>query len=287
MILLSLVATAGLSSRAPELLDRVGKALGWVMEPWQAERIAIAEARGQALGDLQRLAIYEEAGLRSLGEQLMKERNLVAVASEAVRLVNDSAQPEKIGTDWIANFYAKCQLTSEPEMRSLWAKILAGEANTPGSFSKRTVNLVAELDKTDAENFTKAATFVVQMKEPILFVRNAYTPFYNQAGVNQNMLLRLQDAGLLSSDGFNGFSLHNPGEIVTFSYFDKQVKFTATTGPHSKHFDFSIFMLTTTGKELVPICGAVERPDFIAYLIEMFNKAPDLGWKGEILLASS
>lgn len=30
-------------------------------------------------------------------------------------------------------------------MQTLWARILAGEANAPGKFSKRTVNLVGSL----------------------------------------------------------------------------------------------------------------------------------------------
>ena len=31
--------------------------------------------------------------------------------------------------DWIANFFDKCRIVSDSEMQSLWARVLAGEAN--------------------------------------------------------------------------------------------------------------------------------------------------------------
>ena len=39
-------------------------------------------------------------------------------------------------------------------MQSLWGKVLAGEANQPGAFSRGQVELVSTLDKNDALLFT-------------------------------------------------------------------------------------------------------------------------------------
>ena len=44
-------------------------------------------------------------------------------------------------------------------MQILWARVLAGEANAPGTYSKRTVNLLSDFDKSDAELFTKLCGF--------------------------------------------------------------------------------------------------------------------------------
>ena len=56
-------------------------------------------------------------------------------------------------------------------MQSLWARLLAGEANQPGTFSKRTVELVASLDKSDAQLFTGLCRFAWFVGEdcPLVF----------------------------------------------------------------------------------------------------------------------
>ncbi len=271
------------SKSAHALFEMVGKAIGWTLEPHRVESLAKAKVVGEAKGTIEAIELFKEAGLRFQAELVMQQHTLVDVANRALPLLKNDSRPNEMNLDWIRNFYDKCRLTSDEDMKNLWAKILAEEANHPGAFSKRTVNLVAELDKIDAENFTKAGSFIIEMEEPILYVRNAYATFYNRAGITQTVLLRLQDAGLLSSDGFNGFSLHKPGHEVLFKYFDKRVKFVSTGGTHSKHFDFSVFMLTTAGKELFPICGAMEDPGFLPFLFEEHRGHPEWGWTGEVV----
>ena len=61
--------------------------------------------------------------------------------------------------DWMANFFDKCRIISDEEMQGLWAKVLSGEANAPGSYSKRTVNFLASMDKEDAALFTALCGF--------------------------------------------------------------------------------------------------------------------------------
>jgi hypothetical protein len=55
-------------------------------------------------------------------------------------------------------FFERSRLVSDSEMQSLWGKLLAGEANSPGSFARRTVDSVSSLEKTDAQLFTNLCT---------------------------------------------------------------------------------------------------------------------------------
>jgi hypothetical protein len=75
--------------------------------------------------------------------------------AKALPEVSPEAKPESMEDDWIANFFDKCRLISDEEMQSLWARILAEEANASGRFSKRTVDLVGTLDKSDALLFAQ------------------------------------------------------------------------------------------------------------------------------------
>ena len=62
--------------------------------------------------------------------------------------------------DWIASLFDKSRVVSDSEMQVLWARILAGEANVPGSYSMKTINILSSIDKTDAKAFAKLCAFV-------------------------------------------------------------------------------------------------------------------------------
>ena len=57
-------------------------------------------------------------------------------------------------------FFEKSRIVSDNEMQELWSRVLAGEANDPGTYSKRTVNFLSDLDKGEAALFTKLCGFV-------------------------------------------------------------------------------------------------------------------------------
>ena len=58
-------------------------------------------------------------------------------------------------------------------MQELWASLLAGEANQPGSVSERTVDFVAAMDKIDAETFARLCRFSANsLDETLIFDRS-------------------------------------------------------------------------------------------------------------------
>ena len=74
--------------------------------------------------------------------------------------LHEDANPESVDNDWIVNFFDKSRIVSDSEMQELWSRVLANEANSPGSYSKRTVNFLSDMDKNEAESFTKLCGFV-------------------------------------------------------------------------------------------------------------------------------
>ena len=76
-------------------------------------------------------------------------QNCIDIIHKASDNLNDEANICDIDVDWRANFFDKSRLVHDDEMQTLWAKILAGEANEPGTYSKRTVNFVEDMDKRD------------------------------------------------------------------------------------------------------------------------------------------
>ena len=91
-------------------------------------------------------------------------------------------------------------------MQELWARVLAGEANTPGKYSKRTVNFLGELDKREAElfqNFCRFGWIAADDFIPLIF--DAKAEIYNQKGIDFNSLIHLDSTGFISFNSSSGF----------------------------------------------------------------------------------
>jgi hypothetical protein len=157
-------------------------------------------------------------------------------------------------------------------MQSLWSKILSGQVNRPGSFSRRTIELVAALDKDDADLFTALCGFgwtIGDIFEPLVFA--VQDSIYKQHGVKFDSLAHLESLGLLRFEALTSFSLANLSTGVKISYFDTQ--YHLSPRPNSSD-DIVIgnVMLTKSGQELAPICGAKMIDDFPEYAVKKWKE---------------
>ena len=106
------------------------------------------------------------------------------VTAKALLQLNENAEPDSVEDDWLVNFFDKSRIVSDNEMQDLWSRVLAGEANTPGTYSKRTVNFLSDLDKVDAELFTKLCGFGWMIGDFMPLVFDVQAGIYNKHGVN-------------------------------------------------------------------------------------------------------
>ena len=95
--------------------------------------------------------------------------------------------------DWTARFFDCVQDVSSDDKRKIWARILAGEVESPGRTSLRTLETLRNMTKRDAVMFRDFCDFVIDDK----FV------FYGELSkdleaLNYSKLLHLQDCGLIS-----------------------------------------------------------------------------------------
>jgi hypothetical protein len=157
-----LVNLSDLTKPASVLIEKISDAVGGVFKPYQIVRVAKAEAeaeRIQAEGRIQVTDLQRRAMHRFLEEEAKKQSNIEAVIQKALPLLEENSCPQNVEDDWITTFFDKSRIISDEDMQRLWSKLLAGEANRPGTISKRTVNLLADLDKRDAELFTSLCDF--------------------------------------------------------------------------------------------------------------------------------
>ena len=152
-----------LTKPATVLIEKISDAVGGIFKPYQIVRVAKAEAgeggRIQAESQIQITDLHRRAMHRFLEEEAKRQSNIEGITQKALPLLEEKSAPQNVEDDWITNFFDKCRIVSDNDMQQLWSRILAGEANRPGAFSKRTVNLMADLDKGDAELFMRLCGF--------------------------------------------------------------------------------------------------------------------------------
>ena len=151
-----------LSKPATVLIEKISDAVGGIFKPHQIVRVAKAEAEVEQIranSQIEVQDIHRRAMHRFLEEEAKKQKNIEDITQKALPNLKDDAKSENVENDWITNFFDKCRLISDSEMQALWSRVLSGEANSPGSYSKRTVNFLSSLDKEDAELFTQLCKF--------------------------------------------------------------------------------------------------------------------------------
>jgi Protein of unknown function (DUF2806) len=272
---MSLIDLGALTKPATVLIEKISDAVGGIAKPWQIRRVARAEATAEIIRSEARLQISEleeRALLRMIREEGNKQENIENITAKAIPHVLPDAEPEKIENDWLSHFFDRCRLISDDEMQTMWAAMLAGEANRPGSFSKRTIDLVATLDKTDAELFTKFCTFVWVVRQPCPFI-DIDNEIYKTLGLIFDTLTHLDTIGLIIFDNVIHLSLEKLEKRILIKYYDVPIVIEFPLENDENTMAVGRCLLTQAGKELAPICGSVKSEDYLTHILKVWMDA--------------
>ena len=164
----------------------IGAVAGPILAPWVARqdaKVKLIEAGAQA-GSLQTIAQAQASARRVLTvpdaasgtveitrEQIVqrlefqekkRQQNIASVVRQAAEELAD----EEVGAgepdhDWTARFFEYVQDVSEEDVRRIWARILAGEVRDPGCVSLRTLSILRNMSRREAESFSEAMRYVI------------------------------------------------------------------------------------------------------------------------------
>lgn len=270
----ALINLGDISKPATVLIEKVSNAVGIIYEPTRIRRKAVAEAEAikiAALAALELKEVEQRALERLVHQEARKQENIESITAQAASTLSIDANVEKLDEDWVAHFFKQCDTVSDKEMQSLWSRLLAGEATTPGTFSKRTVDLVSSIDKKDAALFTKFCQFVWMLGIPCPLIYDVKDEVYSNEGITFSDLKHLDSIGLISFESVSGYQQQGLGKYAHFFYFGRPtlIEFQADK---DNHVEIGHVLLTNTGRELVSVCGAVMNPDFYEYVISRWHK---------------
>jgi len=266
----SIISLGDFGPAAKILVEKISSGVGGVFLPYQIKRVAKAETEAaliRAQGGIQITELQRRAAHRFVEEEARKQANMESIIAQALPELEQNAEPEQVEDDWITNFFDKCRIVSDQGMQSLWAKVLAGEANSPGSYSKRTINFLGSLDKKDANLFTTLCAFgwFIGGVTPLVFDEQA--AIYNKAGINFDALTHLDAIGLVSFNPIAGFVQCKLEQSIKVFYHDVPI-FLEFSKSKDNELDVGKALLTNIGQELAKICGSKPVQDFEDYVIE-------------------
>lgn len=260
---LSLPETAkALSAPVTKLIEVCAAGCGKLFEPSGIRRKARADGDALVIMEEARARANEvsvRAARRLLDIEERRQVNIEAIAGEAAKLLPGQVTEDPVSTDWAARFFAECQDVSDEQMRTAWAKVLAGEVTQPGSFSARTLFVLKNISKAEADLFNTLSSHSLRgwgARSVFPFVNvGGDIDYWDRLGLTFAAFEHLQDAGLVSHHWVGhltvnlnapGMTLRSPGHHWTVN--PRHVTDAAHVLSVGK------VELTTAGKELAAIC---------------------------------
>ena len=149
----NLIDLKPLTKPAEMLIKKISNAVGVRYEPKRIQREAEAQAKAdliKAKSEIEITGLQKRSARRWMIEEMIHQQNMESITAKALPQLNENAD--------------ECRIISDAEMQTLWSRILAGETNTPGAYSKRTVNCLSEMDKAEAEFFKNLCGFCWRCK---------------------------------------------------------------------------------------------------------------------------
>lgn len=271
---ISLVNLGKLSKPADTLIKKVSSAVGGIFEPWQIERVAKAQAKAdliRAKSEIEITDLHRRAMHRFVEEEAQRQENMESITEKALPGLNEESDPSKMEDDWVTNFFDKSRIVSDTDMQEIWAKVLSGEANSPGTYSKRTVNFLGDLDKRDAELFQNLCSFgwLVGNFSPLIFDSKA--EIYNQKGINFNTLTHLDSIGLIQFSNLSGFQRTGLPKSFPVFYCGKPLMLEMPK-EEGNNLPIGKIILTQIGQELVSVIAAPGVDGFVEYVKEQWKQ---------------
>lgn len=91
-----------------------------------------------------------------------QQQNMETIVEKSLHYCSDQDVISKADPDWFSSFVTLAENISNKTMQELWAKILAGEISSPGSFSLKSIKTFRQLSMNDARLLGKACTLAVK-----------------------------------------------------------------------------------------------------------------------------
>ncbi len=186
-------------------------------------------------------------------EEIQQEINITKTIhlTEEELLKSQQEPPEKeIDSDWLYRWRDNAKNITNDELRQFWARALAGEVKSPGSYSLRTLEFIKNLSQEEAQSIAKLGSFAT--------LSNAIfkMPVLEKEGINFAFLLQMEELGILSgvhsgpTDGVRlGMKSREQSKYLQLIISRNRILIIEAEEA-SKHFSLDCYSISKVGAEL-------------------------------------
>lgn len=197
--------------------------------------------------------------------------NLNATLKITADILKDTAEEEvsdeAVNSDWFTRWRREASAVGNPEMQQLWARILAEEIKSPQTISLKTLDVLKNISKTDADLFCKIVRFRINNLIPNPeHVLNSYT---------LNDIIKLQDVGLVGENLFLSpvtITSIIKKEILICNWFVLSLDLQSST-----NIGINGNIISRAGKEIISIADTISKATK-----EEIRLIGDMVWKTNI-----
>ncbi|UII30058.1 DUF2806 domain-containing protein [Fulvivirga ulvae] len=302
---------AGISEPLKKLIEVISQGIGTLSNPYLIKKNAearaheikvISEAIKGSQNNLQQI-VYEhgQVSLLSLEDRTIgldervqqrvefkeqkRQMNIESVTQMAAQHLDEENEVSKVDVDkdWTSRFFNYVEDISNEEMQGLWARILAGEVKEPKSFSLRTLQVLRNLSKEEAQTFSKVAQYAIKAGNDAFLLQGNNSEILDKYDIGFNEMALLKELDLLHSGDLVNHSLIRYEQDCSVAYLFGEKVVVVYKKANSPQKDIPIILFTTVGKQLLKLIKS--KPNF-SYLQHFAEEVNDNGIStkyGEVL----
>lgn len=237
----------GLSEPICKLIDVFSNGISALSAPWMYKRMEKAKAQMLLENSNQNREIaLKDALAEQLKDELLTGRdkremkNIADVLGLSAGLVSalPKVSEESVNPDWSARFFDYVKNCSDDDVKQIWSRILAGEIQTLGSYSYRTLDALRSISKVEAELLVIYADRVIMDG-----VMSKSLPVFD--------ITRMADAGFIGETELTRtLSFGNSANQIIYTNEDFLILANKASLEETK---YAFYPLTQVGRELYPL----------------------------------
>jgi|GEM_PF-3586599 len=231
--------------------------------------------------------ILREQNANAMLDQLRKAINLSKIIIEADKVAektsDESVSDEDVSEDWFFKWKGRAEEISDEDMQKIWARLLAGEARAPKSFSIHALNLLSSFSKQDAELLEKIGSLSIGE-----YILKGDGKFFESIGLNYRNILYLESINVLSGVTAMGGLTHQyvpqlSSSIPHTKYIivpNRPLAYLATFAASKNDLvSLSCYGITKPAQELLTLCDPVQIDGYNVEIAKAFKKQGALSVK--------
>ena len=196
-------------------------------------------------------SLDNEISARFEFQEKKRQNNLKSLAHKTLEKIDDVVSDKPVDEDWISKYFSYAQDVTSDDMQEIWAKVLAREISNPDSVAVRTLEVLKNLNKKDADLIERFSTYIMDGR---FFITHPYED--NKFPLSYDEMLHLKEIGIIHDIPQQTESTvvtHFCGENEEFLSINIECQGCEISleNKNLKRFSFRSVVLTQSGMEII------------------------------------